>query len=147
MITEYIFGKVADDGIKKIKEWTNKDKAQRILLKCFKDCHKNNKEIILVDEKAILSIDSNKLQPNHRPDDVVKDIKEVCEKCILTDDSYKRKAIEIEIVYNYLKEANKDLLKLCHVDEDIHSVKDEILENRKILIKQHSDLRVESLYH
>ena len=49
--------------------------------------------------------------------------------------------------YNYLKEANKDLLKLCHVDEDIHSVKDEILENRKILIKQHSDLRVESLYH
>ena len=115
MITEYIFGKVADDGIKKIKEWTNKD--------------------------------SNKLQPNHRPDDVVKDIKEVCEKCILTDDSYKRKAIEIEIVYNYLKEANKDLLKLCHVDEDIHSVKDEILENRKILIKQHSDLRVESLYH
>lgn len=42
MITEYIFGKVADDGIKKIKEWTNKDKAQRILLKCFKDCHKNS---------------------------------------------------------------------------------------------------------
>ena len=132
-----IFGKVADAGVEKAKEWMNEDKAQKILLKCFMGCYEKNKEIMNVDKNLIMSIDGDKIKPNYRPDEIIENISDVCDKCILVDEPYKRKAIEIEIAYDYLKEASKDLLELYHVDEDIHRVQDDVLKNREIIKSQH----------
>ena len=137
MITDYIFGKVADAGVEKVKEWMNEDKAQKILLKCFMGCYEKNKEIMNVDKNLIMSIDSNKIKPNSRPEEIINNISDVCDKCILVDDLYKRKFIEIEIVYDYLKEASEDLLELHHVDEDIHKVQDEVLKTGEMIKSQH----------
>lgn len=101
MVEEYIFGKMTDSGIKKVKEWLNKNRAQKILLQCFSDYYENNNEFCRVDKKAILSVDSNKIKPNLRPEKIMEEIKDVFEKCIFTDDAYKHESIKLEIVYNY----------------------------------------------
>ncbi len=145
---DYILGKVADAGVEKVKEWMNEDKAQKILLKCFMGCYEKNKEIMNVDKNLIMSIDSNKIKPNSRPEEIMNNISDVCDQCILVDDLDKRKSIEIEIVFDYLKEASKDLLELYHVDEDIHRVQDDVLENREIIKSQHKMVskEIEQIY-
>ncbi len=145
---DYILGKVADAGVEKVKEWMNEDKAQKILLNCFMGCYEKNKEIMNVDKNLIMSIDSNKIKPNSRPEEIMNNISDVCDQCILVDDLDKRKSIEIEIVFDYLKEASKDLLELYHVDEDIHRVQDDVLENREIIKSQHKMVskEIEQIY-
>lgn len=140
MVGEYIFGKLTDLGIDKVGGWLNKNKAQEILLKCFCDTYENYREIICVDDKVILAVDSYKIKPNLRPEKIIENLKDVFKKIILTDDPYQFKRIELEIVYSYLKEANNELLKLCNLDEDIHFVQDEVLENRSVIEKNHKEI-------
>lgn len=138
---DHVLGKLSDYGEKKIKDWLSEGEAQRLLLKCFNDYYAEDNENCFVDKKAILAVDESIIRPNNRPEDIINSLGSVFEKCIITDDKFLARRIETEIVYNYLKEANVKLIDLCDLDNDIHKVEDEVIENRKLSQKNHEEVK------
>ena len=140
MVKSYIFGKMCDSGIEKVKDWLNTNKAQNLLLKAFETYH--DKQKCIVDKDAILSVNTASIKPNYRAEKIVANLKRVFDKCIVTDDQYERARIEIQISYEYLKMANSELLSFVDLDEDIHKVEDEVKENRRIISDNHREFIV-----
>lgn len=143
MITEFIFGKLSDYGIKKVKEWFDKNKAQKILLKCFEEYCAENSQNCYVDKEAILAVKSNAIQPNYSIQKIIKNLNKVFDKCITTDDVHEAENIKLNIACSYLHEAQRELLELYHIDERICEVKDKVQESKKIIEKNHKEVKEE----
>ena len=145
-----MFEKMADItidlSVEQVKEWMKDGQAQKILLSCFENYQDEEKKNgqresdCYINKDMILNVDDKKISPNLYPEQIRENLSSIFGECIRTDDMDKKCSIENRICYDYVAQAKKKLMELYHLDEDIHSVKDEVLKSREISVEQHTQV-------
>lgn len=136
-VLDNIFDKLVGEGFEIFQEIIESGKLQRILLHSFEDYQEmekitNNKmkSECYIDRNAILSIDANLISPNLMPEQLEKNIEDVFDKCITTDNEDKASRIREIICLNYLKGV-RDFITISQVDADIHDVNNNLNQKGK----------------
>lgn len=131
---DIVFNKAVEDGSKKVNNMLEGNKLQKILLQSFEGYRKLEKiknpqkePECQIDRKAIMSVDKNMIMPNITMEQLEKNLKNLFDKCITTDNEEKAGSIRKIICYNY-KNGVSDLVTISQIDEDIHKVYKTVLE-------------------
>lgn len=136
-VLDNMIDKLIGDGFEIFQEIIEDGKLQTILLHSFEEYQEmekitNNKmkSECYIDRNAILSIDVNLIRPNLTPEQLEKNIEDIFDKCITTDNEDKANRIRQSICLNYLKGV-RDFITISQVDGDIHKVHSSINQQGK----------------
>ncbi len=130
LFLEYMGNKGLDLFSNKLKEFLDEMKLQRILLQCFeivKDFEKErgtNVDGFNIEKDKIMKVSSESIRPNLSKEKLMNNIEYLLKDLINIDGN--KDIIKDEICSCYLKRAQKEMLELYHIHEDIEYINDEL---------------------
>lgn len=141
-VADIVLDTVIDIGKEKADEILEERKLKKVLCNSIKEYirlqkisdSKKETEFVL-DKKSITDLDKRKIMPNLTVEKLEENLREIIDKCIITDDKDKARIARKYICHSY-KLGVAGLISISQVSEDIHSIEKNVRESeRKISAK------------